>query len=153
MTEKENKLFEQAVEYFNKKDYDKSKVLYEEILKINSKSSNVYGNLGVIYKIKGDINTAVKCYVEAIKLNPKNLLFYLSLFTVVLTGDVSFIFKFALGIWMTLMVFVWDVAIIYFLSTNQVRKKFSKAAYYIDKFTGALLGIMGLAIVRSALTK
>ena len=76
MTEKENKLFEQAVEYFNKKDYDKSKVLYEEILKINSKSSNVYGNLGVIYKIKGDINTAVKCYVEAIKLNPKNLLIY-----------------------------------------------------------------------------
>ncbi len=76
MTEKENKLFEQAVEYFNKKDYDKSKVLYEEILKINSKSSNVYGNLGVIYKIKGDLNTAVKCYAEAIKLNPKNLLIY-----------------------------------------------------------------------------
>ncbi len=76
MTEKENKLFEQAVEYFNKKDYDKSKVLYEEILKINSKSSNVYGNLGVIYKIKGDFNSAVKCYAEAIKLNPKNLLIY-----------------------------------------------------------------------------
>lgn len=76
MTEKENKLFEQAVEFFNKKDYDKSKVLYEEILKINSKSSNVYGNLGVIYKIKGDINTAAKCYVEAIKLNPRNLLVY-----------------------------------------------------------------------------
>ena len=31
MTEQEKKLFEQAVEFFNKKDYDKSKVLYEEI--------------------------------------------------------------------------------------------------------------------------
>ena len=86
-------------------------------------------------------------------LNPKNLLFYLSLFTVVLTGDVSFIFKFALGIWMTLMVFVWDVAIIYFLSTNRVRAKFSKAAYYIDKITGAVLGLIGITIVKSALTK
>lgn len=86
-------------------------------------------------------------------LNPKNLLFYLSLFTVVLTSDVSLSFKLALGAWMTLVVFLWDVAIIYFLSTNQVRKKFSKAAYYIDKFTGALLGIMGLAIVKSALAK
>ncbi len=76
MTEQEKKLFEQAVEFFNKKDYDKSKVLYEEILKINPKSSNIYGNLGVIYKIKGDINTAIKCYIEAIKLNPKNLLVY-----------------------------------------------------------------------------
>lgn len=76
MIEQEKKLFEQAVEFFNKKDYDKSKVLYEEILKINPKSSNIYGNLGVIYKIKGDINTAIKCYIEAIKLNPKNLLVY-----------------------------------------------------------------------------
>lgn len=86
-------------------------------------------------------------------LNPKNLLFYLSLFTVVLTNDVNLYFKLALGFWMTLIVFLWDVAIIYFLSANKVRKKFSKAAYYIDKFTGALLGIMGVAIVKSALEK
>lgn len=86
-------------------------------------------------------------------LNPKNLLFYLSLFTVVLTSDVSFAFKLALGVWMTSMVFVWDVAIIYFLSTNRVRTKFSKAAYYVDKITGAVLGLIGITIVRSALTK
>ena len=76
MTEQEKKLFEQAVGFFNKKEYDKSKSLYEEILKINPKSSNIYGNLGVIYRIKGDINTAIKCYIEAIKLDPKNLLVY-----------------------------------------------------------------------------
>ena len=76
MTDQEKELFEQAIGYFNKKEYDKSKALYEEILKINPKSSNIYGNLGVIYKIKGDINTAIKCYIEAIKLNPKNLLVY-----------------------------------------------------------------------------
>ncbi|MDD3056206.1 MAG: tetratricopeptide repeat protein [Aliarcobacter sp.] len=76
MIEQEKKLFEQAVEFFNKKDYDKSKTLYEEILKINPKSSNIYGNLGVIYKIKGDINTAIKYYVTAINLNPKNILVY-----------------------------------------------------------------------------
>lgn len=76
MIEQEKKLFEQAIEFFNKKDYDKSKTLYEEILKINPKSSNIYGNLGVIYKIKGDINTAIKYYVTAINLNPKNTLVY-----------------------------------------------------------------------------
>jgi tetratricopeptide (TPR) repeat protein len=76
MVEQEKKLFEQAVDFFNKKNYDKSKNLYEEILKINPKSSNIYGNLGVIYKIKGDINTAIKYYVTAINLNPKNTLVY-----------------------------------------------------------------------------
>lgn len=83
--------------------------------------------------------------------NPKNLLFYLSLFTVVLTPEVSFLFKLGLGIWMTIVVFLWDTAIIFLLTTHKVRTMFTKAAYYIDKITGALLGIIGLAIVRTAI--
>jgi len=86
-------------------------------------------------------------------LNPKNLLFYLSLFTVVLTPEIGFSFKLALGIWMTAVVFLWDLAIIFLLSTSTVRTKFTKAAYYIDKITGALLGVIGFAIVKSALVK
>lgn len=83
--------------------------------------------------------------------NPKNLLFYLSLFTVVLTPDISFMFKLGLGIWMTVVVFAWDTAIIFLLSTPKVRKKFTQIAYYVDKVTGALLGIIGLTIVRAAI--
>lgn len=45
-------------------------------------------------------------------LNPKNLLFYLSLFTAVLTKDVNLGFKLGLGIWMTLVVFLWDLCVI-----------------------------------------
>ena len=86
-------------------------------------------------------------------LNPKNLLFYLSLFTVVLTNDVNFGFKVGLGVWMTSVVFVWDLAVIYVLSRDNVRHKFSKLAYYIDKCTGAILGLIGFTIVKSALTK
>ncbi|MFV0575255.1 MAG: LysE family transporter [Vibrio sp.] len=86
-------------------------------------------------------------------LNPKNLLFYLSLFTVVLTNDVSFGFKVALGIWMTTIVFLWDTAIIFLLSTNKVRNRFTKLAFYIDKITGAVLGIIGFTIVKSAISR
>lgn len=86
-------------------------------------------------------------------LNPKNLLFYLSLFTVVLTPEVGFAFKLGLGIWMTVIVFLWDLSIIFLLSTPKVRSKFTKSAYYIDKVTGAILGLIGFAIVKSALMK
>ncbi|WP_417883218.1 LysE family translocator [Vibrio rumoiensis] len=86
-------------------------------------------------------------------LNPKNLLFYLSLFTVVLTNEVSIGFKLGLGIWMTLVVFAWDAAVIYLLSTQSVRKRFTKMAYYIDKVTGAVLGIIGITIVKSAVVR
>ena len=83
--------------------------------------------------------------------NPKNLLFYLSLFTVVLTPEISFVFKLGLGIWMTVVVFAWDTAVIFLLSTRKVRAKFTQVAYYIDKITGALLGVIGLTIVRTAI--
>ncbi|GIU27692.1 LysE family translocator [Shewanella schlegeliana] len=86
-------------------------------------------------------------------LNPKNILFYLSLFTVVLTKDVSLTFKIMLGIWMASIVFIWDSAIVIFLSGDKVRSKFSKLAYYIDKATGAILGLVGFTIVKAAFTK
>ena len=85
--------------------------------------------------------------------NPKNLLFYLSLFTVVLTPEVSFAFKLSLGVWMTIVVFVWDTSIIFLLSTRKVRQKFTQAAYYLDKITGALLGIIGVTIVKTAVVE
>lgn len=85
--------------------------------------------------------------------NPKNLLFYLSLFTVVLTPEVSFAFKLSLGIWMTVVVFLWDTSIIFLLSTRKVRQKFTQAAYYLDKITGALLGIIGVTIVKTAVVE
>ncbi|MGF1686563.1 LysE family translocator [Photobacterium japonica] len=83
-------------------------------------------------------------------LNPKNLLFYLSLFTVVLSSEVGFYFKLALGVWMTLVVLIWDAAIIALLSTEKVRGQFTRIAYYIDKVTGAMLGLIGATIVKSA---
>ncbi|WP_221794072.1 LysE family translocator [Oceanobacter mangrovi] len=86
-------------------------------------------------------------------LNPKNLLFYLSLFTVVLTPDVNHGFKWLLGAWMTLVVFCWDVAVVYLLSGARVRQHFSRLAFYIDKVTGVILGAIGLSIVKSSLSR
>jgi len=82
-------------------------------------------------------------------LNPKNLLFYLSLFTVALTPEVSLQFKLLLGAWMTAVVLFWDIAIIYFLSNKKVRNKFTKIAFYLDKITGVILGTIGFGIVKS----
>lgn len=86
-------------------------------------------------------------------LNPKNLLFYLSLFTVALTPEVNLGFKILLGVWMTLVVFLWDVAIIYLLSKQTVRNKFTRLSFYIDKATGVILGAIGFNIVKSVLIK
>ncbi|TCS43700.1 LysE family translocator [Reinekea marinisedimentorum] len=84
-------------------------------------------------------------------LNPKNLFFYLSLFTLVLTNDVNLLFKVVLGIWMTAAVFLWDAALAFFLSAQPMQRRFIRIAYFIDKMSGVLLGAIGLTIVKSAL--
>lgn len=83
--------------------------------------------------------------------NPKNILFYLSLFSVVLTNNVGIAFKIGLGIWMTLAVFLWDTFIIYILSQKNIKAAFGKLAYYVDKIAGTILGIIGIKLVESAI--
>jgi threonine/homoserine/homoserine lactone efflux protein len=117
-----------------------------------------YSNLDMVESTNAGVikSTFLKEFITGFMsgiLNPKNLLFYLSLFTVVLAPEIGFAFKLGLGLWMTIIVFLWDLSIIFLLSTRKVRSKFTKAAYYIDKITGVLLGLIGFAIVKSALMK
>ena len=84
-------------------------------------------------------------------LNPKNPLFYLSLFTLVLNNDVSLEFEVFLGVWMTIVVFTWDTLIIFVLSQDKIQAIFSRVAFFIDKFVGFLLGAFGVRLVYSSL--
>ena len=132
-------------------------LIYLAVQALRARKSS-YNNLDIVESKNNDSikSTFLKEFFTGFMsgiLNPKNLLFYLSLFTVVLTPEVGFAFKLGLGIWMTVIVFLWDLSIIFLLSTHTMRSKFTKAAYYIDKITGALLGLIGFAIVKSALAK
>jgi len=86
-------------------------------------------------------------------LNPKNIIFYLSLFSLVLTNEVSLVVKVALGVWMTFLVFSWDTFIILVLSRNSIRELFSKLAFYIDKIAGVVLGLFGVKLIQSAIVR
>ncbi|MDO5680223.1 MAG: LysE family transporter [Pelistega sp.] len=83
--------------------------------------------------------------------NPKNILFYLSLFSVVLTNDVALGFKIGLGVWMTFAVFMWNAFIILILSQKNIKALFAKIAFYIDKAAGLILGVMGIKLLESAI--
>jgi len=85
-------------------------------------------------------------------LNPKNLLFYLSLFSLVLTPDVALSFKLGLGLWMVWVVFLWDALIVLLLSQGVVRQWFNRSVFYIDKCTGVILGAIGVKIVHGAVS-
>ena len=83
--------------------------------------------------------------------NPKNLVFYLSLFSMVLTTGTGQGLKIGLGVWMVSLVFIWDSAILLVLSQNSVRRTFSGIVYYIDKTAGIIIGVLGAKLVFSAI--
>lgn len=131
-------------------------LIYLAIMALSAKKKDYKDLAFSAIQINQSETTFVKEFITGFMsgiLNPKNLLFYLSLFTVVLTKDVNFAFKVGLGIWMTLVVLLWDLSVIYLLSTDKVRRKFSRLAYYFDKCTGVILGMIGFTIVKSALIK
>ncbi|GLS90198.1 threonine transporter RhtB [Psychromonas marina] len=131
-------------------------LLYLAIQALRAKKSDYESLSAQVSQSENNETTFFKEFIVGFMsgiLNPKNVLFYLSLFTVVLTKDVSLTFKILLGIWMTSLVFIWDSAIVFILSGDKVRRRFSKLAYYIDKVTGAILGLVGFTIVKTALTK
>lgn len=86
-------------------------------------------------------------------LNPKNPIFYLSLFSLVLDNNVSIWLKIGLGTWMTCLVFLWDAFIILVLSQEKVKRVFSKIAFYVDKLAGTILGLIGLKLFQSAIVQ
>lgn len=69
----------------------------------------------------------------------------------VLTSDIGIGLKLGLGLWMTLLVFLWNAFIICILSQEKVKSVFARFAFYVDKLAGTVLGLIGVRLVTSAL--
>ncbi|MCB5195452.1 LysE family translocator [Deefgea salmonis] len=131
-------------------------LIYLAVMALKAKKSD-YSFLANAVDVKeSNESTIAKEFVTGFLsgiLNPKNPLFYLSLFTLVLNGDVGLGFKIALGVWMALIVFLWDAFIILVLSHKDIRSIFNRSAFYVDKTAGVILGAFGLTLIYSAIFK
>ncbi len=81
-------------------------------------------------------------------LNPKISIFYISLFTLVISKNTPWIVQFFYGLWMTLVVFIWDSLLIILLN-NQKLKDRILSLKYLEKSLAILLLFMGLGLLIS----
>jgi len=70
------KLFKEAITFYNNKDTNNAIQKYEKILSIDENNAQAYCALGVLLKIKGEINKAINLYIKAINLDPSYPLSY-----------------------------------------------------------------------------
>jgi threonine/homoserine/homoserine lactone efflux protein len=77
-------------------------------------------------------------------LNPKNAIFYLSLFTVMVSEQTGFPTRCLYALWMMSVVFFWDCSVVLVIGHNRFKKRLGSSIYYIEKISGATLIFFGI---------
>jgi threonine/homoserine/homoserine lactone efflux protein len=84
-------------------------------------------------------------------LNPKAALFFVALFTAVITGPVSVALQVALGLWIPVATFAWFAFVATMLGNPTTRRKLRHVAHWIDRAMGVVLLVLGTGMLVSLL--
>lgn len=80
-------------------------------------------------------------------LNPKATLFFVALFTAVISGPISTGLMWALAIWLPLSTFGWFATLALLLSHDGLRRALRRHAHHIDHGMGVVLIGLGLFVI------
>ena len=80
-------------------------------------------------------------------LNPKNSIFYFTMFTISIQNDTSFVVQSFYAVWMFLAVLFWDIFIVYLVSHKNSKKFMQKYSNKIEKISGIILIFISSMIV------
>ncbi|MDC0610373.1 LysE family translocator [Vibrio sp.] len=82
-------------------------------------------------------------------LNPKNALFYMSLMAVILGDDVSLQQQIFAGVWMSLVVLLWDLLIAFTVGYRGIQILFHRHLVMIERGAGLVLFTIGVSLLLS----
>ncbi len=80
-------------------------------------------------------------------LNPKNSIFYFTLFSIAIKENTSFIVESFYAIWMFLAVLFWDIFIVNLLSSKKAKIFMQKYSNKIEKISGIILALIAFLIL------
>jgi len=82
-------------------------------------------------------------------LNPKAPIYFVSLFTIVISADTSTAHLAIYGIWMMAIQFAWFSLVTALLSTQKVASKLQSTGHIIDRIAGGAMLLLGLKVIAS----
>lgn len=84
-------------------------------------------------------------------LNPKAPIYFVALFTVVLSPDIPLTHLIIYGAWMMLIQLAWFSAVVFLLSRPRINQKFQKMGHWLDRVMGGAMCLIGLKVITSKL--
>ncbi|MCP4114613.1 MAG: LysE family translocator [Desulfobacteraceae bacterium] len=79
-------------------------------------------------------------------LNPKNAVFYLSLFTVMVSPATGIGLRILYACWMTGIVLFWDMGVAVMMGNPAVKQRLGRWIFGIEKVSGAVLTLFGILL-------
>jgi threonine/homoserine/homoserine lactone efflux protein len=109
-------------------------------------------------KVDMDIEIKKPLHVENLKsefikgflsafLNPKNIIFYLSLFTTLVSVSTPLYMRSLYALWMCSLVLFWDIGISLMVGNKKVKNRLSSYIFRLEKIAGVILGSFGLLLI------
>ena len=89
------------------------------------------------------IGKGVLCNV----LNPKAPIYFVSLFTIVLSPDISLQYLTIYGLWIMILHFIWFSLVATILSSPPVSERFNRCGHYIDRLFGGAMIVLGVKVI------
>ncbi len=82
-------------------------------------------------------------------LNPKAPIYFLSLFTLVLSPEMPLYQIGIFGLWIMLIQLAWFSFVVFVLSIPLVNQKFQRAGHWIDRLLGGAMVLLGIKVLMS----
>lgn len=124
-------------------------LLYLGYKGLRAKPAAIEGELAVKaikYSAKKSIGIGFLCNA----LNPKAPIYFVSLFTVVLSPDMP-LYQIAIyGVWMMIIQLAWFSAVVGLLSQPRVHQQFKKMGHWIDRILGGAMVALGIKVITTA---
>jgi len=124
-------------------------LLYLGYRGLRAKPAPVEGELSsqaVQYSAKKSIGVGFLCNA----LNPKAPIYFVSLFTVVLSPTMP-LYQIAIyGVWMMIIQLAWFSAVVGLLSQQRVHNQFKKMGHWIDRILGGAMIALGIKVISTS---
>ena len=108
--------------------------------------------LSSLEEFKATIPSSKKAFVTGFFINGLNVkatLFFVSLFSMVISSTTPFSIKLSYGIYMAIATAVWFCSLSYMLTHQSLSHKIQKNSYWLDRVMGVVLLILAVQLVLS----
>lgn len=121
-------------------------LLYIGFLLINTKKRELFIKKEQRKRGKNIVKYFTMGFLSAI-LNPKNSIFYFTMFSISIQNSTPFYVQSFYSLWMFLAVLFWDIFIVYLVTNKKAKIILEKYSYLIEKISGFILFFIGSMIL------